>query len=77
MSRPASKNDVSQRHKDEWKKFREVQLASLLSNPDADAAKIAKAIADVLKVYQEGERKAWDFNEEQTTDNSITFAWED
>lgn len=72
-----SKADVFQRHKDEWRKFHKTLLAKLIDEPDADAAKTAKAIADVLKVYQEGELKAWDYQDTDSQDNSFTFAWEE
>lgn len=73
----ASKADVFARHKEEWRRFHKSLLARLLEDPDADAAKTAKAIADVLKVYQEGERKAWDFQDDDNRDNTLTFAWEE
>lgn len=74
------KEDVSLRHKEEWKTFRKNILPSVLQNRDLDEAKIAKAIADVLKTCQEGERKAWDFDrpdEAAQSGGAMTISWEE
>lgn len=67
-----TKTQVAMRHKREWARFR-VQFIEG-ERLDEDAAKVAKVFADVLKVYQEGERKAFAFNDEEP-DNSMTVGW--
>lgn len=69
------KNAVSQRHRDEWRAFRESFFAAGMTGIDLDDAKLAKAVADILKVYQEGERKAYGFAEVEG--GSISMGWLD
>lgn len=76
MSR-ANKNEVSQRHREEWQLFRDRILGPALETDDADTVKNAKQKADLLKTYQEGERKAHGFADEQGVDESLSIAWED
>lgn len=58
-----TKTTISERHRAEWRTFREKILSPVTEAEDLDGAKFAKAYADILKVYQEGERKAWGFAE--------------
>lgn len=67
-----TKTQVSTRHKEEWIRFRERFLEAALE--DESAAKLAKIYADVLKIYQEGERKAFGFCEDEV-DNSLSVTW--
>lgn len=62
-SKNENKAAISARHRAEWRAFREGILAEVRDTRDMEAAKFAKACADILKVYQEGERKAWGFAE--------------
>ena len=72
-----SKSDVSIRHRMEWRAFRESYLNRCMNDIDPDLAKAAKALADLLKVYQEGERKAYDFTEGNTDhNNELQISWE-
>ena len=67
-----TKTQVSARHKEEWAAFRARFLEEALT--DEAQAKLAKLYADVLKIYQEGERKAFGFCEDEV-DNSLTVTW--
>ena len=67
-----TKTEVSARHKREWARYREMFLES--SEMDEGRAKLAKIYADILKVYQEGERKAFGFCEDET-DNTLSITW--
>lgn len=57
---PETQAQMSQRHKDEWKVFREVVMRPAIESQDVDQIKTAKALADVLKTYQEGERRTFE-----------------
>lgn len=67
-----TKTQVSSRHKEEWSRFRERFLDSSLN--DEGDAKLGKLYADLLRIYQEGERKAFGFCEDEV-DNELTIAW--
>ena len=69
-----NKNEVSERHKREWEMFRKSFLSRAMEEGDGECAKLAKAVADVLKVYQEGERKAYGFTEEETGE-ALEIRW--
>lgn len=56
-----SKDAVSQRHQREWRAFIDFFGIPEYAAMDLDRAKLAKALADTLKIYQEGERKAYGF----------------
>lgn len=73
-----NRNDVSRRHKKEWQEFREKLLKNIMASRDSEEAKTVRALADLLKTYQEGERKAWDFIEQDlSTDNTLHIKWEE
>lgn len=74
--RPESRPEVSARHKAEWREFRESILAPVVAARDEAGAKFARALADILKIYQEGERKAHGFAGEEEAQGDITFEWE-
>lgn len=69
-----NKNEVSLRHRREWREFRDTFLKNAMLEDNAESAKLAKAIADVLKVYQEGERKAWGFSDQEISE-ALEIAW--
>lgn len=69
-----TKNDVCEMHKAQWREFRKTQLAEAINSNDPDTAKQAKNIADLLKSYQEGERKAFGFTETETSE-PLEVAW--
>lgn len=67
--------NISERHRKEWANFRKKMLDNLIKKGDIEEAKLAKAIADVLKVYQEGERRAWE--DKETADCKFEITWLD
>lgn len=67
---------ISRRHVEEWQLFRKAALAPLLESLDGDAAKTAKAIADVIKICHQEERKAHDFGEGIVTPQGFQIGWE-
>lgn len=71
-----SKNEVSERHRKEWQTFREKFVEPLYESLDGALAKEVKALADILKVYQEGERKAYGFSDGEA-DNGLEVSWEE
>ena len=68
-----TKNEMSARHKEEWARFRARYLAGDLEEAEA---RVAKIHADILKVYQEGERKAFGFTDADS-DAALSIAWEE
>ena len=70
-----NKAQVSQRHRSEWLAFRSELLNPAITNKDLELAKIAKAVADILKIYQEGERKAYGFADGET-DLATQICWD-
>ncbi len=67
-----TKTQVSARHKEEWARFRETFLKGCPE--DLETAKLARACADVLKIYQDGERRAFGFAADED-DNELSIAW--
>ena len=49
---------VARRHKKEWERL-SVLMESALIEEDPDKAKLAKLMAETIKIRQDGERKAW------------------
>lgn len=70
-----NKLKVSLRHREEWRQFRENLLMPPIEDKDEAGAKRAKAFADSLRIYQEGERRAWGFAEGEI-DTNLEVAWE-
>lgn len=71
------KNEMSARQGAEWKRFREEILTPLYERVAGGDEKNAKALADILKICQEGERKAFVFGEgEGGCDNSLEVCFE-
>jgi hypothetical protein len=50
--------EVIERHRTEWEEHKGV-IDRAVGTEDLDAAKLAKILAETLKIRQEGERKAW------------------
>ena len=71
-----NKTDVSSRHREEWATFHTELLEPAIQNRDMDAAKFAKAVADILKIYQEGERKAYGFADGEC-DAVTSISWDE
>lgn len=68
---------VVQRHRDEWKQQEDL-AAEAVSRRDFELAKLAKITAETIKIRQEGERRAWGL-EKDDSDGNKTFIvkWED
>lgn len=74
---PESMADVSRRQRAEWEQFRRDIIVPLFARVMGGDEKNAKTLADILKIAQEGERKAWGFGEtRETPDNNITVCFE-
>lgn len=71
-----TKGQVSARHREEWRQFREEILAPVVDARDDSGAKFARALADILKIYQEGERKAYGFADGEV-EGDVSFSWQD
>lgn len=70
--------DVSRRHRQEWERYRQDIILPLFARVMGGDEKNAKTLADILKIAQEGERKAWGFGEQTAaTDNTLTVCFED
>lgn len=67
---------IADRHQQEWNEFRKVILTCAIQEQDMEQAKLAKTLADVLKICQTEERKALDFAE-GAFDGSVEIAWEE
>lgn len=72
------KSEMASRHGAEWKRFRDEILTPLYLRVAGGDEKNAKALADILKICQEGERKAYAFgeNEDAGADNSLEVCFE-
>lgn len=64
-----TKTTVSIRHREEWQSFRAEIMAPALESGSDGQAKFAKTCADILKIYQEGERKAWGFADNEVDED--------
>lgn len=75
---PESIGAISMRQRQEWERFRQDIILPLFARVMGGDEKNAKTLADILKIAQDGERKAWGFAEcQQTTDNQLTVCFED
>lgn len=72
-----SQQKISVRHEAEWRRFREEILSPLYNKVAGGDEKNAKALADILKICQEGERKALLFGGDTAQDNSLQVCFED
>ena len=73
-----SMNDVSMRQRGDWERFRETIILPLFERVCGGDEKNAKTLADILKIAQEGERKAWGFGEQNSrADQNLTVCFED
>lgn len=77
MNETETMSGVSRRQRDEWERFRKEIIAPLFERVTGGDEKNAKTLADILKIAQEGERKAWGFADNSPQDNSITVCFEE
>lgn len=67
--------EMNRRHKEEWKRFREEVMSVAIASDDPEQIKAARAKADILKLYQEGERRTCAGEAGLETELQIT--WQD
>lgn len=68
---------MAARHEEEWRRFREEVLTPLYEKVAGGDEKNAKALADIIKICQEGERKAHVFGGEAGSgDSSLEVCFE-
>lgn len=65
---------MASRHKAEWALFRESVMRPALDSQDPERVKLAKLMADLLKAYQEGERKTEEVSAEPG-EKVISIGW--
>ena len=63
-----AKAAVIERHRLEWDRHLQL-LSEAMSSRDFDVAKLAKIMAETLRIRQEGERKAWGIMEKPESDS--------
>ncbi|MBQ9453729.1 MAG: hypothetical protein IJU65_10650 [Desulfovibrio sp.] len=68
----AAREGVVQRHKEEWDRHQAIIDEALAEN-DVDKARLAKVIAETLRIRQEGERKAWGLSAKGETEQHSGF----
>lgn len=74
---PESQNEIAEKHIGEWKKFREEIQMPLYERVAGGDEKNAKALADIIKIAQEGERKAFLFQDGgKVEDNDLSVSFE-
>lgn len=74
-----SKEEISQRHCGEWKDYRSGILMPAMNSGDEKEVKVAKALADAIRITQDGERRAFVFCEgrAEAADTALEIAWEE
>ena len=75
-TRAVTREDILRRHKDEWTRHAELVDAAL-DDSDIELAKLAKVLAETMRIRQDGERRAWGINDKTDTDLSgpMTISW--
>ena len=75
-TRAVTREDILRRHKDEWARHAELVDAAL-DDSDIELAKLAKVLAETMRIRQDGERRAWGINDKTDTDLSgpLTISW--
>ena len=75
-TRAVTREDILRRHKDEWTRHAELVDAAL-DDGDIELAKLAKVLAETMRIRQDGERRAWGINDKTDTDLSgpMTISW--
>lgn len=72
-----SRTEISERHALEWNTFRNDILIPAFQSGDSNEAKLAKTLADTIRITQDGERRAWNFAEGGSVDGTLELAWDD
>ena len=63
---------VVQRHKEEWERHQALMDEALADN-DLEKARLAKVMAETLRIRQEAERKAWNMSLKTDAEQSRSF----
>ena len=71
-----TEEELRLRHKREWLDSRAL-LQEAIEQEDADKAKLAKLLAETLKIRQECERKVWGIQDKTDTgaENAFVLQW--
>lgn len=71
----AGRAAVVQRHREEWERLRVLVDEAL--NGDPEAVRLAKTAAEILKIRQEGERRAWGIQDRAETEpcDGLEILW--
>lgn len=69
--------NVLSRHRKEWEEHNEI-MQHAIAMRDAEEAKFAKLTAEILKIRQEAERKAWGIADKEDTDvfGGLEVSWQ-
>ena len=71
-----SRTSVTRQHREEWAKQRELSERAV-EEQDIELAKLAKLSAEILKIRQEGERRAWGISDKNEADlnGAVVLTW--
>lgn len=73
----STEQKMALRHEEEWRRFREEVLTPLYEKVAGGDEKNAKSLADIIKICQEGERKAHVFGgATDAADSSLQVCFE-
>lgn len=72
----ADRATVVERQRSEWDRHQRL-MDEALGGGDPETAKLAKLLAEALKIRQEGERRAWGITDKADTELSggVDIAW--
>lgn len=71
-----SKARIAERHAAEWEKYRLEILGPSQASGEEKAVKVAKTLADAIRITQDGERRAWNFAEGGSADDcALEIVW--
>lgn len=72
-----TEDELRARHRQEWLDIHDI-LQEAIAQADVDKAKLAKLLAETLKIRQEGERRAWgiDAKTAPQDDGPLDVCWD-
>ncbi|MBQ9407004.1 MAG: hypothetical protein IJU37_09775 [Desulfovibrio sp.] len=65
---------VLARHKAEWQRHQTL-MDEALADYDLEKARLAKVMAETLRIRQEGERKAWGLSSKGDVEQGFVLTW--
>lgn len=74
------RKEMAEAHGEEWDRYRATVLQSAWASGDERAAKIAKVLADCIRITQDGERRSCLFMEvamREEVDGAVCYGWEE